>query len=158
MKLGDKFTHYGSTFQIVSFGAYSNNLTIISEDTNSVLKTFQTRVKDKDNITKEEFEELMSTNDIELTGYKDLNGNSLFPEPTYTYGDDFEIVNSKLQNMIGTKYKLCQVDYSKMSLISFENGNRFGDSIVVNNPAEVTESEFKLILGQNYSESVFKKI
>lgn len=158
MKIGDKFTHYGSTIQIVSFGAFSSTLTLISEATHSVLKTFQITVKDKDNITREEFKELMRANDIELNDYKDSNGNPLFPDPLYSYGDDFVIIDSKLQNMLGKKYKLCQVDYSKMSLISFENGNRFGDSIVVNNPTEVTESEFKLLLGKNCSESVFKKI
>lgn len=158
MKIGDKFTHYGSTLQIVSFGSFSHNLTLISEATHSVLKTFQITVKDKDNITREEFKELMRANDIELNDYKDSNGNPLFPDPLYSYGDDFVIINSKLQNMLGKKYKLCQVDYSKMSLISFENGNRFGDSIVVDNPTEVTESEFKLLLGKNCSESVFKKV
>lgn len=158
MKIGDKFTHYGSTIQIVSFGAFSHNLTLISEATHSVLKTFQITVKDKDNITREEFKELMRANDIELNDYKDSNGNPLFPDPLYSYGDDFVIIDSKLQNMLGKKYKLCQVDYSKMSLISFENGNRFGDSIQVDNPTEVTESEFKLLLGKNCSESVFKKI
>lgn len=156
MKIGDKFKHMGSVFQLVSLGAYSKEVSILSFNSNAVLTTFSCRVKSTVDITKEEFQTLNQMDDLSL--FKNMDDQPLFPDPEYSYGDDFIVVSARFSDLIGATYKLCQVESGRVALISLNSGNRYSDPIDVKNPAAVTEQELDRVLGKNYSELKIQKI
>ena len=159
MKVGDKFVNYGTTYQLVKFGFHSNKVTVLNESDNTVLNNLNAQVRNLEDITKEEFNQILKNNpDNDLKHCKTIDGKELFPEPVYCYGNKFVIVSSNHQNTVGNILALCQVDSSVCTLISLETCNRFSDTVKVESPCNVTESELQKMLGRNLGNTVIKKL
>jgi len=160
MKIGDKFKHVATNSEYMFVGeSGSTAIRILDLKSNETLSYFDSKVDDPNNITKEDFRRIIDIKTLpEYPIYSDMNGQPLFPDPTYSYGDDFVITESRFPNMVGNKFKLCQVEPSRVALISLHTGNRYSDPIIVENPTNITESELNLALGKNLSKIKIQKI
>ena len=160
MKIGDKFKHVATNGEYMFVGeSGSTTIRILDLKSGKTLSCFDNNIDDPYNITKEDFRRIIDIKTLpEYPIYSDMNGQPLFPEPTYSYGDDFIVVSAHFSDLIGVKFKLCQVESGRVALISMHTGNRFSDPIVVENPDVVTEQELNRVLGKNYSEIKIQKI
>lgn len=155
MKIGDKFKHTATNSEYMFIGeAGSTAIRILDLKSGKTLSCFDNNIDDPYNITKEDFRRIIDITLPEYPIYSDMNGQPLFPDPTYSYGDNFVVTESRFPNTIGDKLKLCQVESSRVALISMNSGNRYSDPIIVENPTAITEEELNLVLGKNLSKII----
>ena len=160
MKIGDKFKHTATDSVYMFVGeSGSNAIRILDLKSGKTLSCFDNNIDDPYNITKEDFRRIIAIKTLpEYPIYSDMNGQPLFPEPTYSYGDDFIVVSSDSNSFRGVKFKLCQIDSGVLALINLNTGNRFSDGIEAENCCEVTESELIAMMGTNATNTRIQKV
>ena len=117
MKIGDKFKHTATDSVYMFVGeSGSNAIRILDLKSGKTLSCFDNNIDDPYNITKEDFRRIIAIKTLpEYPIYSDMNGQPLFPEPTYSYGDDFIVVSSDSNSFRVVKFKLCQIDSVDLS-------------------------------------------
>lgn len=160
MKIGDKFKHVATNSEYMFVGeSGSTAIRILDLKSNETLSYFDSKVDDPNNITKEDFRRIIDIKTLpEYPIYSDMNGQPLFPDPTYSYGDDFIVVSSDSSCFRGVKFKLCQIDSGVLALINLNTGNRFSDGIEVEDCCRVTEAELIAMLGTNATNTRIQKV
>ena len=162
MKIGDQFKqgNYSNIYTLVRLG-YTNEVRVFSVTDNAILVTFKGQVEDLENITEEEFRNILVASQEYMYQYTHLDGTTLFPEETYRYGDVFEIISYPHRDeSVGQKLMLCQVGYSKYCLVTvdgFSRGNRWSDPIEPKNNMAITKEELRQMCGSAQS-VVLKKV
>lgn len=135
MKIGDKIKSWNDNeYTVLRLGI--SKCVCLADDVN-VYTDGTTPVEDIYNITEAEFNSISGGCE-----YTALNGDPLFPDETYAYGDEFSFV----YNDVGHRAMLCQVDTARCCLVGLGNshkGNRWHEPVYVNDPYKVTKEELQ---------------
>lgn len=115
------------------------------------------RVKDQQDISKEEFCQIYMFNEENLPHLKLKNGEPLFPEETYNIGDIFEFVRDG-SDFNGNRFILCAPTAGGVTLINIKDGMRWKDPVNMQTPrCVVTKEQFSAIASPQYAQC-FKKV
>lgn len=157
MKIGDQFKQgeYEKVYSLVTMG-YTNTVYVFCVSENAVLSTFKGQVADIENITEEEFRNILDASREYMYQYTRLDGTPLFPEETYEIGDHFVMTDTGIKECLptpGERFMLVQVNGVK-ALVSMSSGNYWVGGKEMG--WRITKEDLKSISGRATFEKVSK--